>query len=213
MRVTRIAVLASCLMALTSACQAATIFNNLGPGDTFSVGGRVVQGPDVGTIGDVNQGSSFTVGSTDHYLTSLTLGISVMNPPQDGPGPIDIVLAADAGGAPGAALRTLPTNVGSPGDQLVTVVDDGSLLLDANTTYWVLMDGEGEFNGSWRFNVTGDMGLTAGQTEPNPWNPRAPEERYALRVEGRAAVPEPGTMAMALGLLTTVAATRRRSRS
>ena len=198
------------LTALAGSANAAVIFDNFGPGDTFSVGGRVVQGPGVGTIGDVNQASSFTVGPANHLLTSVSLGISVMNPPQDGPGPIDVVIAADAGGVPGASLRTLSTNVGAVGDQVVTLPDDGTLELDANTTYWVIMDGEGDFNGSWRFNTTGDIGLTAGQTEPHPWNPRAPEERYALRVEGDVAVPEPTAGILALTVSAGCLTRRRR---
>lgn len=201
---------ATALATLVGAADAAVIFNNFGPGDEFSVGGRVVQGPDVGTIADINQASSFTVGPANYQMTSVSLGINIMNPPQDGPGPLDVVIAADAGGVPGATLRTLSTNVVAVGEQVVSLPDDGTLELIANTTYWVIADGEGEFNGSWRFNTTGDIGLTAGQTEPNAWNPRAAEERYALRVEGRIGVPEPGTAILALTVTAGCLSIRRR---
>ncbi len=193
--------------------EAAVIFSNLGPGDSFSSSGRIVQGPDVGTIGDVNQGSTFTVGSADAFLTSLSLVIGVNGSPNTGTGPIDVLIAADAGGSPGAVLRTLSTNLGATGDQLVTLPDDGSLELSANTTYWVLMDGEGGFDGAWRFNDTGDVGLTAGQSEPNPWNPRIDDERYALRVEGRFAVPEPTTgLLVLIGVIVGGTSRHRRVR-
>ncbi|TWT95219.1 hypothetical protein Pla108_33620 [Botrimarina colliarenosi] len=213
MRIQRTLLTLGVALAAGAACgrsDAAVIFNNLGPGDSFSASGRIVQGPSVGTIGDVNQGSTFTVGPADAYLTSVSLGVSVNSSPSVGTGPIDVKIAADAGGSPGAILRTLSTSLGSTGDQLVTLPDDGSLLLSAGATYWVLMDGEGDFDGSWRFNDTGDIGVTAGQSEPNPWNVRPPEERYALRVDGRVAVPEP--TAVVLALLGAVAAgtTRRR---
>ncbi len=176
---------------VSSATDAATIFNNFGPGDTFGNGGRIVQGPAVGTIGDVNQAASFTVGATDFLLTDIYLGIHVDDPPNVGTGPLDILLAADAGGSPGATLRTLPINVNSTGKQVITVTD-GMQVLSANTTYWIIADGEGSFNGSWNFNSIGDVGLTAGQTEGNPWNLRPMDDRYALRVEGRV-VPEPAS--------------------
>ena len=180
-------------LAFVGSAHAAVIFNNLGPGNSFSAGGRIVQGPAVGTIGDVNQAAQFTVGPTDAFLTSISLGMNVNDPPNSGTGPIDIVLAADAGGAPGATIRTLSTNAGVTGEQLIVVADDGSQLLSANTSYWVIADGEGTFDGSWRSNSIGDMGITAGQTEPNPWNVRPIEDRYAFRVEGRF-VPEPGAL-------------------
>jgi hypothetical protein len=211
----RLALAFGVALAAGAACgrgEAAVIFSNLGPGDSFSNTGRIVQGPGVGTIGDVNQGSTFTVGPANSFLTSVSLGIGVNQSPNTGTGPIDVLIAADAGGSPGAVLRTLSTNLGATGDQLVTLPDDGSLELSANTTYWVLMDGEGSFDGAWRFNDTGDIGLTAGQTEPNPWNLRIDDDRYALRVEGRFAVPEPTTVL--LGLIGAIAAcsARRPSR-
>lgn len=190
--------------------QAAVIFSNLGPGDSFSSSGRIVQGPAVGTIGDVNQASTFTVGPTDAFLTSVSLGINANDPPNTGTGPVEVGIAADAGGTPGAILRTLSANVGVSGEQLLTVADDGSLLLSAGTTYWVVMDGEAGFDGSWRFNTTGDIGLTAGQTEPNPWNVRIEDDRYALRVDGRLAVPEPTTVLLTLVGAVTALASRRR---
>lgn len=190
--------------------EAAVIFSNLGPGDSFSSTGRIVQGPSVGTIGDVNQGSTFTVGPSNAFLTSVSLGVHVDGPPNTGTGPIDVMIAADAGGSPGAILRTLSANLGVAGEQLVTLPDDGSLELTAGATYWVLMDGEGGFDGAWRFNDTGDVGLTAGQTEPNPWNVRIDDDRYALRVEGRLGVPEP--TAVVLALLGAVAAGTARRR-
>ena len=176
----------------TSTANAAIVFSNFGPGDTFGNTGRVLEGPAVGSIGDVNQAASFTVGPTDFMLTDVSLGIFVRDSPVVGTGPIDVLLAADAGGVPGATLRTLPINVNSTGKQVITVVDDGSQMLDANTTYWIVADAEGGFSGSWNFNSTGDIGPTAGQTEGFPWNPRPMDDRYALRVEGRA-VPEPAS--------------------
>lgn len=172
-----------------SVTQAAIIFDNFGPGDAFSATGRILEGSDGA---NVNQAAQFTVPGTDFLLTSVSLGITVRETPAIGTGPLDVVVAADNAGSPGATLRTLPIDVNSTGMQVITVADDGSFTLLADTDYWIIADPGGSFDGSWNFNTVGDIGLTAGQTEGNPWNLRPDDDRYAMRVEGRI-VPEPAT--------------------
>ena len=82
-------------------------------------------------------------------------------------------------------------------------------MLTANTPYWIIADAEEAFRGSWNFNSVGDNNLTAGQSEPNPWNVRSPDEaRFAMRIEG--VVPEPSTLAMGVFSLLAMAPQRRR---
>lgn len=182
--------------ALAATTRADVVFNNLGAGDTFSAIGRILQGESVGTIGDVDQAAAFTVGASPAYLTSITLGLGVSSSPSDGTGPLDVILAADSAGLPGAAIRTLSTIINSTGDQAVTVPDGGTVLLGANTTYWVIADGKTSFDGAWRFNSTGDQGPTAGRSNNGAWNLHSIDgERYAFRVEGRL-VPEPATVVL-----------------
>lgn len=201
------------VLAVTAVCScshAAVIFNNFDAADDFQNGGRILEGPDVGSIGDVNQANFFTMGPDSHSMTSISLGLWVNDSPTIGTGLLNVVIAADDGGSPGAALRTLPINVNSTGKQIVTVPDDGSFVLNANTNYWIIADGEEEFRGSWLFNSIGDNGLTAGQTEGNPWNVRSPDlPRYAMRIEGR--VPEPSTLLLAA--VCMLGFTRRRRRA
>lgn len=203
------------LVALTLAggavdARAAIIFNNFGPGDDFANGGRVVDGGGApGSIGNIDQAASFTVGATDQMADTISLGIWVNEAPNVGTGPVDIVLAADTGAGPGAALKTYSANLNSTGKQLLTVSGD-PVPLDANTTYWVVMDAHDEFRGSWNFNTTGDFGLTAGRSDLNPWNLRPDDQRYSLRVEGPA-VPEPASLAV-LGMGAMLVAGRRRRR-
>lgn len=198
-----VAIAAIALLGTGLGAQAAVVFNNFGPGDAFSDGGRILQGETVGTIADVDQAASFTVGGTPHLLTIVSLGINVSPSPNIGTGPLNIVIAADAAGVPGATLRTLPLNVNATGKQIVTVADNGTLQLDANTTYWVIADGKTTFDGAWYFNNVGDVGATAGRTNLGPWNLRPDDDRYALRVEGRP-VPEPASAAL-LALSTVLA--------
>ncbi len=156
-------------VSLFSAARADIIFNNFGAGDTFGNSGLLLQGPAVGTIGDVNQAAAFTVGATDVILTSVQLGINTGGT-GPGTGPIDVLLAANAAGLPGATLQSSLVNVNVSGKQVISAGYNGTLQLSANTTYWVVADTEGTFDGGWNFNTTGDTGLTAGQTEGNPWS-------------------------------------------
>jgi len=199
--------------ALVANSHADVVFNNFGAGDAFSATGRILQGESVGTIGDVDQAAAFTVGASPARLTGITLGIGVNGPPNSGTGPLDIILAADAAGSPGAALRTLSFNANSTGDQTVSVSDGGTLVLAANTTYWVIADGKTSFDGAWRFNNIGDVGLTAGRTNLGAWNLRPDDDRYAFRVEGRPAVPEPAAIVLFATALAGLASCIRRHRS
>lgn len=192
--------------------NASTVFSNLGPGNSFSNSGRVLQGESVGTIGNVDQASSFTVGPANYAMTSLELGLQVAG---FGAGPLDVILAADAGGAPGAALETISLNLNSSG--LVTATASGTTVLYANTTYWVIADAKGTFDGAWNFNNTGDVGPTAYRIAPpnsfayGPWNVfPSTDLRYALQVNGNV-VPEPTTAALAFCGLLTFLAFRRAS--
>jgi hypothetical protein len=210
MRFTRVASTFFLLVgALAANSRADVVFNNLGAGDSFSASGRIIQGESVGTIGDVDQAAAFTVGGAGAYLTGITLGIGVNSSPSNGTGPLDVILAADAAGLPGAALRTLPINVNSTGDQAITVSDDGTLLLSANTTYWVIADGKTTFDGAWRFNNIGDVGPTAGRSGGGAWNLHSIDgDRYAFRVEGRL-VPEPATIVLCAAALAGLASRAR----
>ena len=199
-------------VSLFSAARADIIFNNFGAGDAFGNSGLLLQGPAVGTIGDVNQAAAFTIGATDVFLTSVQLGINAV---EQGPGtgPIDVKLAANAGGLPGATLQSSLVNVNVTGKQVISAAYNGTLQLSANTTYWVVADTEGTFDGGWNFNTTGDTGLTAGQTEGNPWNLHAPDQRFAFRVQGRL-VPEPASILLvACGVIAVVVCVRRRTRA
>ena len=197
------------IVAAATSAQAVVIFSNFGPFNAFGDSGRLVQGPDVNTIGDVDQAVKFTVGAGSPFdLTSATLGIHAVSSPAPGTGPVSVQLATDTNGVPGAVLAATTVNVNATGKQTITANFGGLQQLNANTSYWVIMDGEGTFDGSWNFNSIGDMGPTAGRSDGFPWNLRPDDTRMALRVEGNV-VPEPA----ALGLVATAAVALLRRRS
>jgi hypothetical protein len=144
-------------LSLVSTAQGVVIFSNFGAGDSFSNTGLLLQGPAVGTIADVNQAAQFTVPAGDYALTQVELGLSI-----NGTGPLNIILAADGGGLPGATLVSAIVNVGAAGQQIVSSAL-APILLSGGTSYWVIADGEGALNGGWNFNNIGEIGLTAGQ--------------------------------------------------
>ena len=93
--------------ALAATTRADVVFNNFGPGDSFSASGRLLQGESVGTIANVDQAASFTVGSVGALLTGITLGISVEGPPNTGTGPLDVILACRRGRFTGRSAADL----------------------------------------------------------------------------------------------------------
>ncbi len=87
-------VLVACL-----AAEGEIIFNKLAPMNDSQAVGRIVQGESNGTIGNVDQVSSFTAETNDYFLMGLNLGNNDAGPPSSGVGPLDVLLSADTGGA------------------------------------------------------------------------------------------------------------------
>jgi hypothetical protein len=205
--VTRFAVatLAALFVSAFSVARADIIFDNFGPGFSFPNVGRILQGEAVNNIGNVDQAASFMTGGTDVYVTDVKLGIYVSSPansPFDGRGPLDIIIAADSAGKPGATLHTTSLNVNNWLAQVVDAPVGGALQLAANTQYWIVADAKGTFDGAWEFNPTNDFGPAAGRSNNGPWSLHNPnDERMVFQVSGRL-VPEPSPF----GLLATLVA-------
>src|SRR5206468_1006764 len=119
-------------------------------------------------------------------LTDIRIGIGIFDSPINGTGPLDIILAADAAGLPGAALKTYSLNINSTGEQIAHASGGATLQLNAGTQYWVIADGKTTFDGGWEFNPIGDVGPTAGRSDNGPWSLHVQDPtRMVLRVEGR----------------------------
>ncbi len=188
--------------AISSTSRATIVFSNFGPGLSFPDNGRILQGPLVGNIADVDQAASFINGPFTTFVTDVKLGIYVDSPannPFDGRGPLDVIIASDSGGLPGAAIHTTSLNPNTYLSQIADAPIGASVTLAPNTKYWIIADAKGTFDGAWEFNPINDFGPVAGRSNNGPWNlQNANDPRLVFQVEGRT-VPEPTI----LGLLTT----------
>ena len=206
-----VAVLAS--LALAPFAQAGTIYNNLGPGDSFTVFGRVLIGPSANG-GDVDQATRFTTNGFFHEGINVAAGVYANSSPADGRGPVAIQVWTDGGATgPGSLLATNTVNVTAFDKNLISTTFAG-LVLSPNTNYWVVLDSQGSFAGAYERNDQGILGINAGRSNLGAWSLfSGPNEAgYALRVVSRVeTVPEPATMA-ALGLGALAMLRRRGSK-
>jgi hypothetical protein len=135
----RVSVLTAVLLAAlpgTGRAGPVVVYNTFGePGDTFNTGA----GPAVAGSGSVfgydAQANAFTPSA------SVTLGQIRFAAFSSGGLAIDAVLAADSGGAPGAALETF-SSIAVPNSSSGTIFTENSVShpsLVAGTTYWLVL--------------------------------------------------------------------------
>lgn len=193
-------------LAAASHGQAAVVFSNFGPGDSFNaVAGNLVLGENEITIGNIDQAMPFMVGGVDVSFTSAELALRHTG----GPNSLRVMVMSDAGGLPGATLMSIPV-AGVPGvPGIVEAVGLAALTLNANTQYWIAADATSNTELVWHRNSIGQFGRAGRAGWPvGPWNFNGNQESLAFRVNGRF-VPAPATLAM-LGLGGLVAGRRRR---
>ena len=201
------AVIGAC--ALAAASSADILYDNFGPGDTYTtnVGWTISDGDPIGT--DNDQGDPITLNAlgADFFLDSVTAPIQYVT----GVNRIDLTVYDDNGGEPGTPLETaslgdLP-GFGS-GDPPTTWVFSGTTVLQSGETYWFIASSDK--NGSWlawALNSTGDVGPHAFRADGGPWQ-ISDNTRGAFRVEGTV-VPAPAALAL-LGVAGLAARRRRR---
>jgi hypothetical protein len=187
-------------LSFSSLSRADIIFDNFGPGFSFPDVGRILQGELVGNIANIDQAASFTTGPNGAFVTDVKLGIYVSSPansPFDGRGPLDVIVASDAGGLPGAALSTTSLNVNNYLGQVVDAPTAGLVQLNPNTKYWIIADAKGKFDGAWEYNPINDFGPVAGRSNNGAWNlQNANDPRLVFQVQGRVPVPEPTSIGL-----------------
>lgn len=183
-------------LGLAPMSKADIVFNNFDASNGFSDSGRALQGETYGTVGKIDQAQQFTVGSSSYYLTSVSIGAWPVDSPSPGTGPLDLWVTSDASGIPGATLAAATLNVSTTGKQILTASYGGTLVLEANTTYWVVANARGNIEAGWDETNLGLKGTTAGRFNNGAWSSRLNDDQLSLKVQGRPApVPEPGTIA------------------
>ncbi|MEX0655434.1 MAG: choice-of-anchor R domain-containing protein [Phycisphaeraceae bacterium] len=191
----RLALLALIAVVATATPAAAdVIFSNLGPGDAFNTTtGRAVSGPNTSWGQSLAIAGAFTLGATSHTLDSAELALRRTG----GADLVNVRLMSDDAGLPGSVLAST-TVTGLTGTAALTTASfAGSPTLNANTTYWLAADAEGDTDAAWHDNNLGGVfgfatradNVASGQwqttTLPTP----------AFRINATP-VPEPASLAL-----------------
>jgi hypothetical protein len=159
---------------------------------------------------------SFQAPAYDTYLTSINMAVTFIS----GESTIEVGVAADNGGVPGAILelQTLNLQAIPDGDtghflsEIVTFTPNVTDLFYKNQTYWVIAEGDGFSQLRWDYNLLdGGVNGNRAQLDLNGtiWTPSA-YTQGAFEVQGNL-VPEPGTaILLSSGLIFAGFAARRR---
>jgi len=193
------------LLLLAPAAHGDVIFNNFGPGDTFSTtklysvygSTRLISG--MTFLPDRDVAMPFTPGGGNFTFDRAEVAIELLVTLT--PRELDVLLLADAGGVPGALIETIHlTGIvpGSPG-----ILTAGSTLhpvLLAGVPYWIGLSVDGGSEANWFVNPFGDEGVVAARdTPPGAWF-NVTDPIAAFRISGAPAgslaVPEPSTLAL-----------------
>jgi hypothetical protein len=189
--------------------NAATIFSNLGPGNSLASPGIGIGFiPFTSTFNYA--GIAFTPIGQSYTLDSLELPLQLSS----GPNVADVFVTGDVGGLPSGILEsfhlsgTLP--VGSAA--LVTLDSTSHPLLSAGVQYWVVAAGGPSTFAMWNQNELQEMGPNvSGPTLTSLVRDSNTNVREALLVSGTA-VPEPGTQGLVGVLLILCAGVALRRR-
>jgi PEP-CTERM motif len=216
------------LVLSTGALKADIIYNNFLASDPSYDGtaGLFIQN----ASGQLGLAFAFQTPDYDTYVTNIRLAVTFISGDPDTTPAIDLGIAPDLGGVPGAVvdLQTLALNAlpdGDTGNYLSEIVSYTPTMTDVllrNSTYWVVAIGADPSSQlRWDFNMFGDSGgindvyaklLVDDSTTPSTelWKPGT-YTQGAFQVNANI-VPEPGTITMlGAGLLVIgFGATRRR---
>jgi hypothetical protein len=200
------------LFAASPVCRADIVFSNFDPGFSYqAASGNLVGNDSHG--GNFAQGDTFT--PTGNYdLTSIEIALGCLTCSGN---TINVSLDANNGGVPGAALAsfavsdlTFPT-FGTPNAPITLTWTGAVVLLTGGTQYWVTAsDPAGADVLGWNLNDTGDVSSEAlSRNGGASWVAPSFVTPGAYEVDGTravsAAVPEPGSVALLLGVLLVLA--------
>jgi hypothetical protein len=207
------ALLAAVAIGCASRLNAAVIYSNLGPNDSFFTSPGTYPVWNLTSGGFIHRAASFTVpGSQNVQFGSADLGFHL----QTGTNSANVTLAANgSGNLPGATIESINISLPPPSANptIVTAVSNTNPTLTPGTTYWIVASVN--FPGTmatWGPNNTAATGGNATRTnfQNGQWFNQGPGGVPSLRVNSRE-IPEPATFVLiALGM-ACVAAMRRRT--
>lgn len=193
MRSLQIHVLFAALLFLALRGDAATIFSNLGPGNSLTT-------PGIG-IGFIPFTSTFNYGGIaftpfgqSYTLDQLELPLQLFS----GPNEADVFVTGDLGGLPNGILESFHLSGALPvGSTALIAIDSTSHpILSSGVQYWVVAAGGTSSFVSWKQNELQEMGPNvSGSTLTSLVRNSDMNVREAMRVSGTA-VPEPGTQVL-----------------
>jgi hypothetical protein len=188
-------------------CAADTVIEtNLGAGSAFNhSSGWSLAGSSLAS--DEQLGVSFFTGGSAYTFTSAELPLDRFG----GTDLVNVSIQSDVAGLPGAILQTIPFSGLHTSPTLMTVNTNASLILAANTTYWLTaVAGAGDTRVVWMRNSTADDGLVVGFTGVS-WT-YISGQTPAFRINGTAvAVPLPASAWAGAALLPMALLARRRA--
>jgi hypothetical protein len=175
------------LSAVASNADAAIIYSNLGPGDSFAnTGGYLVEGVNENWP-EQSIASSFDTGHLAWNFTGAELALASAT----GSNSFELRVMSDAGGLPGQILQSIPFSGVPIGPSLVSIYADGSLVLNANTTYWIGVFAISDSTCAWAWDNAAVIGAAFRHDLVN-WTP-AQFPQGAMRISG-SSVPEPSSL-------------------
>jgi hypothetical protein len=193
--------------------EAAVIYSNLGPNDSFSTSPGTYPVWNLTSGGFIERAAAFTVpGSQNFQFGSADLGFHL----QSGTNSASVKLAANAtGNIPGTIIESINISLPPPSANptIVTATSNTNPTLIAGNTYWIIASVN--FPGTmatWGPNTTNTPGGNATRTnfQNGQWFAQPPFGQGAMRIRSLE-IPEPTACALlAIGL---VAAARIRRRS
>jgi hypothetical protein len=201
-------------LACTERSEAAVIYSNLGPNDSFFTSPGTYPVWNLTSGGFIHRAASFTVpGSQNVQFGSADLGFHL----QTGTNSANVTLAANgSGNLPGATIESINISLPPPSANpvIVTATSNTNPTLTPGTTYWIIASVN--FPGTmatWGPNNTGALGGNATRTnfQNGQWFDQGPGGVPSLRVNSFE-IPEPAACALVAIGLAGVAGFHRRSR-
>jgi len=192
--------LALALLALTPVANAQiVVHDNFGPGDTYDNGTAWTESGLTAIVGTQSAGSGFTTAVSGN-LFDISVAIGNVT----GTNVAHVFLSDGTSGVPGTVLESWTiTNLPGLGSGAAPTVLTSVLnpMLSAGTTYYLYEAEDGDTWNGWAWNTTGDVGLIFSGDNVNYSSDNTdPSIAYRVRIEGTAAVPEPGSAALLAGM-------------